>query len=273
MSIKAAAFACIREAAAFCAWCVALLVILIVAGCGGGVSGSNAPPPSATPQPARNITFAYYGAVPGMAAEVADHVNAIMVPPWVADQVPLFQEARAAGLPVIWYPLATPDLYQQLVHLRALGLLADIRVVYPCDEPDINPCPDPTTVRATLALFPELRAKLATIYSASGRFPGIEAYDWVGVDDYGAGVNVLGGKVADLRSRLAPHQQLILVPGGADPWRTPPQPFLDYALADSRVAMIMPFVWFDRPDGPDAGKGIGANGMAGEYRAVGRVVK
>lgn len=253
------------------------LLIILVAGCGGGVTNSGTSVPDSgiekTPQPASAFHFSYYGTVPGMIAEVADHVTAVMVPPWTDDQTPYFREAHAAGKKIIWYPKPAPDWYQQAVYLDSLGLLTNILAVYPCDEPDINPCPDPLEMRRIQALFPALAtAKLAVIYSASGRFPGIEAYDWVGVDDYAQGVAVLGTKVADLRSRLAPHQRLILVPGGADPWRTPPMPFLTYALSDSRVAMIMPFVWFDR-DGPDGGKGIGSNGMAEQYRAVGRAVQ
>lgn len=265
--------------AKFVFWSIALVVVLIVAGCGGGVGGvpgSALPIPNSgirNPQPASALTYAYYGSVPGMIEQVVDHVTAVMVPPWTADQAPYFRAAHAAGLKIIWYPMPAPDWYQQAVYLDSLGLLTNIAAIYPCDEPDINVCPDPAEMRRLQALFPALSAaKLAVIYSASGRFPSIEVYDWVGVDDYGAGVSILATKVADLRTRLRPDQKLILVPGGADPWRTPPLPFFNAALADDRVAMVMPFVWFDRT-GPDGGAGINRNGLADQYRAIGLQIK
>jgi hypothetical protein len=165
------------------------------------------------------------------------------------------------------------ELAAFFVALREAGVLDMVVALYPMDEPELYGL-DATTVssvntaiRGVLQGFPELaQTKLAVVYSDNlDALPGISSYDLIGLDAYGLGAAVLTERYGVLRTRLRADQRLILVPGGAEPWKTAPQPFLDYALANPAVAVIMAFVWFPY----EGGRGIGADGMASAYRAIG----
>jgi len=73
-------------------------------------------------------------------------------------------------------------------------------------------------------------------------------------------------------ARLRPDQTYLLVPGGGDPWRQDPEAFRRWAHSDPRCVGILAFMWAERGDDPKNPHmpGIGTNGMAEKYRAMGR---
>jgi hypothetical protein len=152
-----------------------------------------------------------------------------------------------------------------LDQLAALDLSRDVIAIYVLDEPDIDP---PVDDRTMAQAFNDVRAawpgpKLAVIYGDHGT-PGIAAADWIGHDDYGRGAGVL-----DRMPAIRADQRWIVVPGGADPWRQDPSPFVSRADSDPRIAVVMPFVFFDRKDERGVTfKGIGSNGMLPQYEAA-----
>jgi hypothetical protein len=121
-------------------------------------------------------------------------------------------------------------------------------------------------LRAVAAEFIELKnVPLAVIYSERGSRPGISSYDWVGIDAYAMGSKILGKPYAKLRKLLTSKQRLLLVPGGADPWREDPAPYFKRAASDPKLVGVVAFLWFDNA-APDVGLGIRSNGLAAKYR-------
>ena len=189
-----------------------------------------------------------------------------------------------------------------LAALREQGLLGYIDALYPVDEPNANGPVSDADVLATNALIRDVLAefgypliKLAVCYGGLERpawwkrflakwlhinpghkwddkampLPGLEDYDIVGGDAYELGDDILP-QYDRLLSRLRPEQQLMLFPGGADPWQQEPAPFVTWALAHAdRVFAVCPFTWFDREGIPDSG--IRDNGMADAYRTAGKL--
>lgn len=248
------------------------------------------PPPTPPPVPA-DLLFGYFYTAP--AAETADHVNVIMIndggpaSAWdiiMQRMIDDMQAAVAAGINrfvlsigiFLWdqtpnppyldrcrlRPTAYGDLAAWRAQLDSLGLLDKVVALYPIDEPELH---DLDNAYLTPVLN-DIRAiwpgpKLGVIYGDSRHYPGITSYDWVGIDDYGAGAGVLNEL-----PMISPAQRYILVPGGGNPWRQDPQPFYNYALNHANVVWICPFLWI-------TADGIGANGMAPAYRAVGTPIK
>lgn len=228
-----------------------------------------------TSQSPKDLIFTYFSAKEGQVEETHDHVNAIMVPYWV-DREKMIYDGVSHGLWIILGPFKDLHDYEStLENLHSKGLLQNIYAIYPSDEPDTSPGIHPKEARSIMGRYPELaQAKLAVIYSASGRYPNIEDYDLVGVDAYDEKEGILKGRLQELRWKLNKKQKMILVPGGADPWRQDPTPFLNYAKKDNKVGMILPFVWFDEESpNPQYGLGIKNNGMAPLYRAAGKEIK
>jgi hypothetical protein len=108
---------------------------------------------------------------------------------------------------------------------------------------------------------------VVTTYGVNGT-PGIGSFDWCGFDNYGTPI-FTNGDYDRFVAKLTPNQRVTLVPGGADPWRDNPAPFNAKAQSDSRVVLILPFLWMDNPDPTN----IEHNGMAPQYRAVGAPIK
>lgn len=187
-------------------------------------------------------------------------------------QIQLMQEARSYGTGPVMLSLSfllfdrsqknyvwrgTDDLAAYKTELDALDLTRSITALYPVDEPDLHGLTDKAMaddVSAIRAVW-KTPVHLAVIYSDHGT-PGSTAFDWIGTDRYSDGAGVLNELPP-----LAAGQQWILVPGGADPWRTNPAPFTAFALTHQEVAVIMPFLWQSYP----GGAGIQTNGTATEY--------
>jgi hypothetical protein len=260
-------------------------------GCGGGGSSTPAPqPPSAL---RTDLLFGYYGAVNETIPEVAGHVNLAWVMGWgsngawlenVATQLTQARQHGirhiVLGIPQAYNASAESDVRYVFESLVVRGLLDDIVALYPIDEPDGAHKSDAqvtaanATLRRVMASFPQLeQTKLAVIYTAGNQRPGIASYDWVGFDDYDRGCIALDNGYPALKAQLRPDQRLMIVPGGADPWRQDPACFFAKAQLDQQVIAIVPFIWFDNwEDITKAGgtKGIRSNGMANVYCIAGR---
>lgn len=226
------------------------------------------------PQSADRLQFMYYGSLPGQLEATRDHVTHHWISPWSGEQLGLI---AATELPVVLEPSSTESdtLFAELLALQERGLLGRVRIVYVQDEPNLAAKRvDPLRVRAVMGNFVELaNAKLGVIYSSGNdERPGIEHFDLVGVDNYGAGTRALED-VDKLVALLAPDQRVWLVPGGADPWRQDPAPFLAAALADDRIAGLVCFAWFDGTLSSGFGLGIGRNGLSAQYRAGGKRIR
>lgn len=256
------------------------LLILALTGCGGGggsgpsVSGPIVPPPSLR----SDILVGYYGDCPTCAMETADHTNLYFA--FFGDRFAGLRQARAAGftrfclgLWEAYLPDAESQVRSTLTNLNNAGLLGGIECLYPTDEPresDAAVTAKNAMIRRVAGEFPALAGiKLAVIY-ASAR-PGIASYDWVGFDDYNAGCAVLGGAYDELKAALRPDQRILLVPGGADPWRQDPACFAARAHADPQVVAVVPFIWFDQAD-RGVGAGIRSNPTRKLYCEMGRVM-
>lgn len=244
------------------------------------------------------IAYGYFGIDGQQIAETADHVSYVMAPDWGTWATPGYdtfrigaiiaqlQEAKARGIKDAWVmvgfltmtqspgcnsvclaprPDAIPRLLAFRTQLQALGLDDMVRVLYPVDEPELYGLTDATLgplLAAIKQAWPE--PLLAVIYGDTQSYPGRAWYDLLGKDKYGDGAGVL-----NQLPPIAGGQRHIIVPGGANPWRNDPQPFLDYAKQHADVYAICAFEWFDRSDGA----GIRSNGMADKYRAIGHEAK
>ena len=241
------------------------LLLLLLVGCGGGGGDSPAAPPSVrydTP------LYCYYGTDDAQVAQVANHTNCIFDLNWPGDigsVIRHLQQARDSGIGKAIIAVQS-DPRSDFDALQAAGVLSMVIAVYPYDEPDVMGL-SAAQVRATAAQirqamsgYPELAgARLAVIYGVQGT-PGIETFDWVGIDDYGTGVRVPAVNVN--------HQRIILVPGGANPWREAPEPFKDYVEGHAEVVGVVPFLWVSH----QSGLGIRDNGMALRYCQTGKAL-
>lgn len=232
------------------------------------------------------MLYGYYGADSNTALEVVDHANLYWEPAWQPLPFVLANLQRALGMKVVlavpaYHPDAENETRFFLGRIHDAGLLQNIVALYPIDEPDVAGKTDAevTSVNAMLRRvmteFKELAdTKLAVIYGCdTGKRPGWASYDWLGCDAYGAGCdNATGGTVWAFAAGLAAHQKLILVPGGADPWRQDPGCFEFKAHSDPKVVAIVAFLWIDHAaDG--VGRGIRSNGLRPLYCQVGRTIK
>lgn len=260
-------------------------------------------PPDPVPGGSRpGITYCYFGTQVRDPAATADHVNMAMIGSWGDWNVPafmyqmnadFFEEIITAGINKVmitldWclftqtsprHPLDNNTCVSNLISffdfLRDENYLSLVQAYYLIDEPDIHEnglnneqvINAAQRVRDVLNAYQPAMAKgpICVIYGPNNNYPGITAIDWAGFDNYGAPI-FSNGQYDGLKSQLRPDQKTIIVPGGNDPWREDPQPFYDKAQDDTQVGMIMPFKWF----GSD---GIGVNGMAPQYRAVGTKIK
>lgn len=275
-----------------------LALIIILSGCGGGgkASGPIAPAPAVR----ADLLVGYYGGTSATVLENGGHVNTHWATGWGGtgtwhlDVAQELAHARGQGvrnivlaLPhgLVWQPGAEAETRFQLTRLQQAGALDgwDSIMVYPADEPEIaeNGSHGEIEVTAMLAWlrgvmagFPALSgAPVGVIYAcSSGLRPGIASFDWIGCDDYDAGCVVLGATYTALVARMRPDQRLMLVAGGADPWRQDPACFEARAHGDPRVAMLIGFAWQDRA-APGVGAGIRSNGTRKLYCESGRKVR
>jgi hypothetical protein len=276
----------------------AAAVAILVFGCGRQVSG----PVQPAPKLRTDLLFGYYGGCATTVLENAGHVNTHWATGWCGtgtwhlDVAQELSMARGAGvrnivlaLPhgLVWAPGAEAEVRFQLVRLQQAGALDgwDSIMVYPADEPEIpeNGSRSDSEVRGmvgwlrgVLSAFPALLgAPVGVIYGCNSRaYPAIDAFDWVGCDDYPSGCRVTDVSRAydDLARSLRPEQRLMVVAGGADPWRQDPACFESYAHGHPKVVMLVGFIWQDFA-APGVGAGIRSNGLRRLYCEAGRRVR
>lgn len=282
-------------------WLKKLLCSLFRIGCPN-------PPPPAPPGPSRpGLLYGYFGTQDGQIAATADHIDLVHIGSWgdwttpegreamMVEMCRWGHEALAAGVHRLMFTLdwclftqtnprkllpeatAVQRLTAFFNRLATEGLDANTFAWYLIDEPNIpeislSPAQLQTAIAEVKATannqaFAQLsNLPIVAIFGASnGAYPGVQLFDWAGFDNYGAPI-FTDGQFDSFAAQLAPAQKIIIVPGGGDPWRENPLPFYDKAQADQRIILIMPFKWF----GTD---GIGNNGMAPQYQAVGQRIK
>jgi hypothetical protein len=254
---------------------VLLLALLLLPNCGGGGGDSSGfiPPPKSR----QGVYYAYYGSCPTCLSQTIDHINMLWEPLWNGE-AQVISHIQTAKLPTVLITSPTTDpsiLRSVLTDLRNAGVLQYVVGLYPLDEPDKAGWTDEqvtnmvTQQRQVAAEFIELKGiKIAVIYGAGNNRPGIEAYDWVGFDDYDNPNAAVMAEYVSFRQLVKPGQGIILIPGGADPWKNDPRPFYQLAQSDPQVAIMLPFLWADR----QGEKGIGSNGMAQTYRPYGLAI-
>lgn len=259
---------------------VLLALSALLAGCGGGSAGTSSgaidpgtPPVVGTPH------FVHYGYFfSGLQLEeVVDHASigfelAVFNDINLSQHLALMRANNMKAMLEVGYVYTNKHftgvdrLRTLLTRLRTEGTLDLIVSFYPVDEPDLFGWSENDVVAANDAIhalckeFPELGGcAIAVIYS-DHRQVGHESYDWLGSD----GGNYGGGPIL---VELMPGQKMILVPGGADPWREDPAAFVKFASGNPDVALVMPFLWVDHYGGTPY-LGIGNNGMAAKYKAA-----
>ncbi len=263
-------------------------LLLLVIGClllGGCAGGGGSPPVVVPPIVMRpDLLFGYFGIAGAQIAQTAASVNVLWLDGWgnwateqkdIADRITQqIKDGVAAGVTkmilfvdfLIWTPTyqykGTADAITFVNTLKAAGLWQYIIGLYPLDEPDVAGVPNATMLTALTDLKAAFNLPLAVTYGTKGT-PGLAGYDWIGKDDYGAGAGVLNEMPP-----LTGNQKWMLVPGGADPWKQDPAAFANFANANPNVVGIMPFLWADYA----GGQGIGSNGMAPKYIALGTLI-
>lgn len=277
----------------------AAALFFVIASCGGGGGASSSGPITpAPPTPLRtDLLYGYFAGCVDDIIEQADHVNLYWATgmcsssgTWFLDMAHELTTAKAAGIRnvvitmwpnMVWGPGARDEAKFQFQHLAATGALDgwSTIVVYPQDEPERSrqPSGEPinddlmtaanVAIRAAMATVPQLAgAKLGVIYNcATLQPPGLKTFDWVGCDAYEAGCGAASGTVI---FALSPAQRVMVVPGGADPWRQDPACFLSYAETHPNVVAVIPFIW----QTADGHTGIRENPTRPLYCAAGRTI-
>lgn len=267
-------------------------VFSVLVGCGGG--GPTVETGVAIPQPGdtRTLYYGYYGTGPGQIAETGDHTNLHIELGWAGEAASFASIAEAKKATIFglqsyvwnWNPgftlhaAAETNIRGVLPRLRDAGLLHYIVALYPVDEPNLNVSNRTDLpvvvdmVKRVAKEFPELaNVKIASIYAANGDYPYLTMFDWVGLDDYSLGAEILGATYNTFKGHLRSDNRIMLVPGGY--LGQNPQPFIDKALNDAQVVAVIPFIWIDNAD-PANGvvQGIRSNGSAPSYIAAGKCV-
>ena len=271
-----------------------VLFVLILVGCGKAAVFTKPKPPD-IPQPLvvrTDLFFGYYG---GVLAETIDHVNIHFAGTWFGQATQLSEviAAHNAGIPIILdvadqmsipfdAPSAAFRLRERLRQLSDIGALGSITALY-FDEPNHNhrltdvEVEDMAEVMRSVSgefgVFP----KIMMSYSKNGTFPGIAWLDWIALNSYDAGTEMItNGDLAVLKALKLPHQKLFLSIAGCDPWRVNPTQFFNMAEQDRDIVGIMVFAWSGGDESGIAngwGKGVRSNGMASTYSAVGLKIK
>lgn len=245
----------------------------------------------------KNISYGYYLSTEDTIDEIKDHVNFIFESNW--DQpsgvikrlqkhnhpivLAITKECYGSFTDTRISPYIRYNLSALFDALKEQNLLHRVYALYPVDEPDgkhiahgdmmsvIN------IIKDVCLSYPELKdVKLAVVYSTHNTYPGFEGFDIVGIDKYGVGSNVfISNEYKELYSRLLPHQGIVIVPGGAEPWEQDPEAFERYAHNNSRVVAIMPFLWIDYTEGSPSVtyKGIRNNKVRQKYIDLGLRLK
>lgn len=268
----------------------AALLLAVLVGCGGGggstVTGTITP---AAP-PRAGILFGYYGGIPDYVLEQTDHTNLFWAGAWdPVQQMAALTHAKGKsivlGIPAYFEggaPKPESELRFWLQRLKTAGLLDNVVATYPIDEPDTvrsgnRSDAEVTAQNAVLRrVLPDygLPPTLAVIYACdTGRQPGFASYDWIGCDHYPSGCGVLAKYIDPIKAKLRVGQRLLIVPGGADPWRQDPACFENYANREPAVVAVVPFLWQTTTDQGVTYTGIRDNPTRALYVETGKRIK
>lgn len=267
-----------------------LCLLSLLCACGGG-SSSNVDVVVAAPTTLRaDLYYGYYLTSPEQVKETLTHVNIIWVGgPWGEDvaianmqqaQLPAVVDisnqvyAITSGGKHIAAPNREDNLRILLNKLRATDTLKYVIALYPIDEPDISVASEQDvldvnkSVRIVMSEYVELKnCALAVIYANGTRF-GLATYDWLGFDAYGDKSSIFtNGKYSSFVATLTEKQRIILVPGGYV--GQDPTPFFNKAETDSKVLLLLPFLWADTTDF----LGIRSLPIRNDYCLVGEQIK
>lgn len=288
---------------------IAFLLVATMASCGGGSGSSDrptqSPPPAPVPATRTDLLFGYYGDASRESAQ-----NLVWVPAWGPSetsmekqavsnaQIEQLKSAKAAGVTdavvdvshLLFDPFAQSGRFEYagkvlaqvrlqdfLDDLNQAGVLDIVKTLVLIDEPNINLITQSSfpiaaqDVRQTVSFMGLSRLKLAVIYAPTGGYVGVDQFDWVGIDSYAEYDTVLKTKVPELKSLMRPSQKILLIPGGASPWKQNPWSFYNYAQADPQVVAILAFSWFGYEGHAD--RGIAVNGMKEVYEQVAQQVR
>lgn len=214
---------------------------------------NNTPPTFPTSE--HPVQFGFFGAGAGAVDEYRNQVTYTFAPGWGDPP------GQPLTMPTVLFSPDGGSLKPVLDVIKEQGGLHHIIALYPQDEPDVNHMSD----EQTIAVFERARADAASvginvpimvIYGVEGT-PGISHADIVGRDRYGAGPQFLDG--------LRTDQKRIYVPGGADPWKEDPMPFVDVARRDPQGWGVVSFIWLDQWGG-SSNLGVRSNGMREAHR-------
>lgn len=142
------------------------------------------------------------------------------------------------------------------LQLDALDLSRSVFMLYVYDEPDVHGCSGATMAQAMLAIKNIWPVRLGVIYGPNGATPGIDQATDIGRDDYGRDPQIVS---------IRADQHLMLICGGADPYREQAQPCVDAAERNPQVSVVFGFLFVDYA----GGKGISDNGMLPVYKSAG----
>lgn len=156
--------------------------------------------------------------------------------------------------------------------------------IYLFDEPDVFG-PDAASiqsccniVREVLKSYTMRSIPLCTVVSGQALLKpdpwGVRPCDMGGFDDYARLDKVFwDGSYVRLMNELNTGALSMLLPGGSDPWKCPPEKFYEHAQRDNLVGGIFPFQWRPTDPAADPNSGIATNGMADRYKAIGKAIK
>ena len=212
-----------------------------------------------------DIKYGFYTSVAAQFDETKDFTNLWWSADWEGEGVRLANIVRAAqaGMAVVLdvgnvifdgtalRANAAERLREFLMSIKDHGALGAVEVIYIRDEINL---PEPHNVCSSAALAVSMcrrvaaevgidNVKMGMIYYADNDFCGLELFDIVGFDDYGAKANILrpGALYGKMKKRLRPDQRTWLVPGGFI--GQDPTSFVQFAHDHQEVWAVIPFVW------------------------------
>ena len=260
---------------------IAAVVLIAIVAIANSKKGKDKP---ATPEPVTNRTdllFGYFGVLGDQVEQTRDHTNLL----WLWDFLTATEAAdfieKAPGkfcvldlAPYLWTPRpqrpredAEQAIRECFTYLRGRGVLGQIKMLVPLDEPNIgdnrSTLPHLTwaaaLMRRVAGEFPELQGVLlGCVYSGWEDMPHLGLWDVAGLNYYRDRERIFapGGKYHQMRAQLRPEQRTMIFPGGYAPIRQDPAPFVAFAHANPEVLAVIAFLWPSPPWAEDVEKGI-----------------